>query len=153
VRPLRSKFDLSKRGAAVSEESAGWRKGLCDLPVRAQLQLGMAAIQSPNSNGEGDIEGSLTVSEFEVLDRALGGMVGLLLGLLPLAINKPPTEFPPWLVAAVVIGSLTLMGAVSAAGSLALAKRAKSREVLGDTVDPDSGAIESPGGGDARRRR
>lgn len=58
-----------------------------------------------------------------------GAMVGCLLGCLPLAINKPPAEFPVWVVAAVVIGSLTLMGAVSAAGSLALARRAKSRGV------------------------
>lgn len=57
---------------------------------------------------------------------ACGGMVGLLLGVLPLAINEPPGESPLWLVAAVVIGSMTLMGAVSAAGSLALARRARA---------------------------
>lgn len=61
---------------------------------------------------------------------AWGAMVGFLLGFLPLAINKPPEGFPVWLVAAVVIGSLTLMGAVSAAGSLALARKAKRRAVL-----------------------
>lgn len=59
-----------------------------------------------------------------------GAMVGFLLGFLPLAINEPPNEFPVWLVAAVVIGSLSLMGAISAAGSLALARRAKRREVF-----------------------
>ena len=57
---------------------------------------------------------------------ACGGMVGLLLGVLPLAINEPPGESPLWLVAGVVIGSMTLMSAVSAAGSLALARRART---------------------------
>lgn len=52
-----------------------------------------------------------------------GGMVGFMLGLLPIAINQPPREFPGWLVAVVVIGSLTLLGAVSAAGSLMLTRR------------------------------
>lgn len=84
---------------------------------------------------------------------AWGGMVGLLLGVLPLAINEPPNEYPLWLVAAVVIGSLTLMGAVSAAGSLALARRARSPEGHGDTVDPDSVATKSRGGGGASTRR
>jgi hypothetical protein len=56
-----------------------------------------------------------------------GGMVGLLLGVVPLAINKPPDESPLWLMAAVVIGSITLMRSVSAAGSLALAKRARAK--------------------------
>jgi len=59
---------------------------------------------------------------------AWGGMVGMVLGVLPFAINKPPSEFPLWLVAGAVIGSFTLMGAISAAGSLALARRAKIRE-------------------------
>ena len=62
---------------------------------------------------------------------AAGGMAGLLLGLLPLTINEPPSESPLWLVGAVVIGSLTLLGAVTAAGSLALARWAKRREVRG----------------------
>lgn len=60
---------------------------------------------------------------------AMGAMVGCLLGFLPLAINKPPAEFPVWLVALVVIGSMTLMGAVSGAGSLALARRAIAERV------------------------
>ena len=55
---------------------------------------------------------------------ACGGMVGFLLGVLPLAINKPPAESPLWLVAAVLIGSLTFMGAISAAGSVALVRMA-----------------------------
>lgn len=57
---------------------------------------------------------------------ACGGAAGLLVGLLPFAINKPPGEVALWLVAAVVIGSMTVLGAVSAAGSLALARTARA---------------------------
>jgi hypothetical protein len=58
---------------------------------------------------------------------AHGGAVGLLLGLLPFGINELPGATPTWLVAAVVICSMTLMSVVSAAGSLALAKWARPR--------------------------
>src|SRR5688572_22725622 len=37
---------------------------------------------------------------------ALGGIAGLVLGLAPLAINQPPSEFPLWQVAGAVVGSL-----------------------------------------------
>jgi hypothetical protein len=57
---------------------------------------------------------------------ASGGMAGLLVGVLPFAINRPTSEAPLWLVGVVVIGSMTLLSAVSAAGSLALARRARS---------------------------
>ena len=73
---------------------------------------------------------------------ASGGIVGLLLGLLPLAINEPPSESRVWLVGAVVIGSLTVLSALSAAASLALARMATSREVLGDTVRPGDGGAQ-----------
>ena len=56
-----------------------------------------------------------------------GAIVGLVLGMLPLAINKPPDESPLWLVAAVVIGSMMLMSAISAVGSLMLAKTAGAK--------------------------
>jgi hypothetical protein len=56
---------------------------------------------------------------------AHGGAVGLLLGVLPFGINELPGATPPWLVAAVVICSTTLMSVVSAASSLALAKWAR----------------------------
>jgi hypothetical protein len=58
---------------------------------------------------------------------AHGGAVGLLLGLLPFGINQLPGATPLWLVAVVVICSMTLMSVVSAAGSLALAKWARPR--------------------------
>ena len=57
---------------------------------------------------------------------ACGGAAGLLVGVLPFVINEPPSEAPLWLVGAVVIGAMTLLGAVSAAGSLALARRVKT---------------------------
>jgi hypothetical protein len=58
---------------------------------------------------------------------AHGGAVGLLLGLLPFGINQVPGATPLWLVAAVVIGSMTLVSVVSAAGSLALARWARPK--------------------------
>jgi predicted membrane-bound spermidine synthase len=54
---------------------------------------------------------------------ACGGMAGLMVGLLPFVINKPASEATLWLVGVVVIGSMTLLSAASAAGSLALARR------------------------------
>ena len=65
---------------------------------------------------------------------ALGGIAGLILGAAPIAINQPPREFPLWQVAATVVGTLTLLGAVSAAASLALARRVKSRKVPAETA-------------------
>jgi hypothetical protein len=53
---------------------------------------------------------------------ACGGVAGLLVGVLPFAINQPTNEAPLWLVGVVVLGSMTLLGAVSAAGSLTLAR-------------------------------
>ena len=54
---------------------------------------------------------------------AIGGAAGLLVGMLPFIINKPSSEAALWLVAVVVMGSMTVLGAVSAAGSLALARK------------------------------
>ena len=53
-----------------------------------------------------------------------GAMAGLFVGALPFVINQPAGNAPLWLVCAVVIGSMTLLGALSAAGSLALARTA-----------------------------
>lgn len=55
---------------------------------------------------------------------ACGAMAGLLVGVLPFAINEPTSEAPLWLVAVVVIGSMALLSAVSAAGSLTLVRKA-----------------------------
>ena len=57
---------------------------------------------------------------------ACGAIAGLLVGLLPFAINTPASEVPLWQMGAVVIGSMTLLGAVSAAVSLAMARKARA---------------------------
>lgn len=61
---------------------------------------------------------------------AWGALAGLLVGVLPFTIGEATTELPLWLLAAVVIGSITLLSTVSAAGSLALATMAEKREPL-----------------------
>ena len=57
-----------------------------------------------------------------------GALVGFGLGSLPIVINQPPPQHPAWLVAAVVVGSMSLLGALSAAGSLALARWSAPRQ-------------------------
>ena len=64
-----------------------------------------------------------------------GAAAGLLVGVLPFMIGEPATERPLWLLAGVVIGSITLLSAVSAAGSLALARRAERRDLPGAGAD------------------
>ena len=66
---------------------------------------------------------------------AWGAAAGLLVGVLPFTIGEPTTERPLWLLAGVVIGSITLLSAVSAAGSLALARMAESRALPGAGAD------------------
>ena len=58
---------------------------------------------------------------------AAGGMAGLLLGFLPLAINQPPSGAPLWQVAATVIGSLTFLSVFTAIASLAVARSVRRR--------------------------
>jgi hypothetical protein len=60
---------------------------------------------------------------------AWGAVAGMVIGTMPFLLGTPNSESPGWLPA-VAIGSMTLMGAVSAAGSLALARRGKKREML-----------------------
>ena len=59
---------------------------------------------------------------------AWGAVAGLLVGALPFAVGESTTKLPVWLLGVVVIGSITLLSAVSAAGSLALARMAEKRE-------------------------
>ncbi len=61
---------------------------------------------------------------------AAGGIAGLVLGVLPLAINQPPDQFPLWQVVLVVVGSLTLLGVLTATVSLAVARWAKNSPAL-----------------------
>lgn len=68
---------------------------------------------------------------------ALGGLVGLLLGGLAVGAGAASGVLPLWLRAAVIVAPVTLLGAVSATGSLALARRGERREMLGAGVDAD----------------
>ena len=66
---------------------------------------------------------------------AWGALAGLLVGSIPFAIGDPTSAVPVWLLATVVIGSISLLTTVSAAGSLLLARRAERRELLGGPAD------------------
>ena len=59
-----------------------------------------------------------------------GAAAGLLLGMLPIALGSNNTELPTWLLRVVIIGPITLLSAVSASVTLALARRAEDRELL-----------------------
>jgi hypothetical protein len=56
-----------------------------------------------------------------------GAVAGLLVGALPFAAGASTGALPPWLLAAVVVGPITLLSALSAAGSLALARMGERR--------------------------
>jgi peptidoglycan/LPS O-acetylase OafA/YrhL len=60
---------------------------------------------------------------------AWGAGAGLLVGSIPFVLGDPQTDVPVWLLSTAVIGSITLLSAASAAGSLALARRAEKREM------------------------
>jgi hypothetical protein len=60
-----------------------------------------------------------------------GAGAGLLVGALPFTIGEPTTDVPLWLLATVVIGTITVLSAASAAGSLALARMAEKRALPG----------------------
>ena len=62
---------------------------------------------------------------------AWGAAVGLVIGVLPFLLGTPSADIDVARLAAVVIGSFTLMSAASAAGSLALARRGEARERIG----------------------
>lgn len=62
---------------------------------------------------------------------AWGALAGLLVGVFPFLVGTPNPDVPLWMLAAPVIGSITLVSAGSAAGSLALARRAARRELPG----------------------
>lgn len=79
---------------------------------------------------------------------AWGAAAGLAVGTIPFAIGRPTTEVPLWLLGGVVVGTMTLLSAASAAGSLALARRAERRALA------DAGAdvvMMGRPGGEARK--
>ncbi|MEW5928658.1 MAG: hypothetical protein AB1941_14415 [Gemmatimonadota bacterium] len=49
-----------------------------------------------------------------------GAAVGMLVGVLPFVVGEPTSEIPLWQLGAAVVGSITLLSAVSAAGSTLL---------------------------------
>ncbi len=66
---------------------------------------------------------------------AWGAVSGLLVAVLPFAVGTPSTELPLWLLAVVIIGSVTLLSAFSAVGSALLARVAKKRELRDANAD------------------
>ena len=58
-----------------------------------------------------------------------GAAAGLMVALIPLVLGTPAPGLPRWLPVLVVV-AITLMSALSAAGSLALARRAQRREAV-----------------------
>jgi hypothetical protein len=77
---------------------------------------------------------------------AWGAVAGLLVGgtwLVVALVSDPPR----WLLNGLVVGSLTLLSAISAAGSLALARMAERRELPGAGADA---AEAGRAGGEAR---
>lgn len=70
---------------------------------------------------------------------AWGAVAGLIVGVLPFLLGTPAADIDVARLAAVVIGSFTVMSAGSAAGSLALARRGEARELL----DAGAGASDA----------
>lgn len=79
-----------------------------------------------------------------------GAAAGLIVGTLPFLIGEPTSDRPVWILAAIVITSITVLSAVSAAGSLALARMADRRD--GD-VDGTGGRIGTGSRGALTGRR
>lgn len=89
----------------------------------------------------------LSLSRF----AAWGALAGVLVALLPIAAAVADTGRAPWLLGGVLIGALTVLGAASAAGSLALARKAEQRALGGAsagfddlTRTPTSASCSSP---------
>ena len=71
---------------------------------------------------------------------AWGALAGLLVGILPFTLGD--TGGRPWVfLATVVITSITVLSAASAAGSLVLAQRAQKRDTLNDCASLDDAAL------------
>jgi hypothetical protein len=61
-----------------------------------------------------------------------GALAGAIVGSIPFTIGDPTSAVPLWFLAGTVIGSITLLSSLSAAGSLMLARRAERRQLLAD---------------------
>jgi hypothetical protein len=62
---------------------------------------------------------------------AWGAVSGLLVGMLPFVVGTPNTKLPLWQLGVAVIGSITLLSAVSAVGSALLFRAARERGPAG----------------------
>ena len=69
---------------------------------------------------------------------AWGAAAGLVIGVLPFLLGTPNPNINVARLATIVIGSFTAMSAVSAAGSLAIARKGERREMLGAGADADA---------------
>ena len=63
---------------------------------------------------------------------AWGAAAGLVVGTIPFLVGEPSTEVPLPLLALAVVGSITVLGAASAAGSLAIARKGAPRALPGE---------------------
>jgi hypothetical protein len=66
---------------------------------------------------------------------AWGAVAGLLVGMVPFVAGSNSTNLPTWLLMFAIIGPVTLLSAVSADGSLALARRAEKLNFLDARAD------------------
>jgi len=66
---------------------------------------------------------------------AWGAVAGLLVGMVPFVAGSNSTNLPTWLLMFAIIGPITLLSAVSAGGSLALARRAEKLNFLDARAD------------------
>lgn len=71
---------------------------------------------------------------------AWGAGAGFVVGVLPFTIGRATTEIPLWLLATLVIGTITGLSAASAAGSLALARMGQRRGLGAGADLPELGA-------------
>jgi hypothetical protein len=61
---------------------------------------------------------------------ALGAVAGLLVGMVPFVAGSNSSNLPTWLLMIAIAGPITLLSAVSAGGSLALARRTEKLNLL-----------------------
>lgn len=74
-----------------------------------------------------------------------GAVTGLLLGVLAVGTGLASSALSLWLRVAVIIGPLTLLSALSAAGSLALARMTERREAIHTGADEAEASLtEAP---------
>ena len=75
---------------------------------------------------------------------AWGALAGFIVGMLPFVLGTPTSAVPLWQLALAIVGSITLLCAASAAGSLALARMGERREAMTAGDDPPLLAAARP---------